>query len=1051
MGRVYKAIWLLAGVSSAEQLPIRVYTTADGLAGDTVNRIVRDDRGFIWLSTTEGLSRFDGYQFTNYGPAQGLPDANVGDFRKTRRGEFWVATRAGVCLFQPDAAKRSHPRFTAYTPSMDQWSQRVQSIVEDTDGSLWLATYRGMYRFFQDRAPPRFEFLDLPVPDIHPRVETALVDRGGALWVATRAGLFRRLPAGRIDRFTTRNGLPSEEIGALIEDSAGRLWVGTKAGLSRIDSDPPDASQALRIRTFTVRDGLIDSDIKVLFESSTGEIWIGTSSGLSELRGAGLDRPSGFLSYTTAQGLPHIEISALAEDLGGNVWVGTAGGGAARISRRGFVSYGPADGLAGQHIISIIETRRGELCVTDVQRPWIRRFDGRRFHSIRPNYQPTATYFGWGWNQAALQDHEGEWWLPSAAGLWRFPAVHDVEELAKVSPKAVYDRKAGLPGDEIFRVFEDRNGDVWMATQWMGHDTWLVRWQRSTGKILPYPETDGMATAFREDRAGNLWAGWYWGGLGRCRQGGKFRMFTGADGVPEGMINDLLLDRAGRLWIASQRGGLGRIDHPEAEQPRIRTLTTADGLSSDQVRCLTEDRWGRIYVGTGHGVDRLDPDAGAGLHIRHYTVADGLAPGVPMVAARDRHGDLWFGTIHGLSRVSPIADEPSIPPPVLITGLQVAGRDITISDLGEVLVSMPALTAAQTHLQFSFTGLGFVSGQNLLYQYRLDGVDTHWSEPSEQRSVHYAGLPPGDYRFRARAINAEGLPSATPAAVQFHIATPLWRTWWFQATGLFFIALAAHALYRFRLSNVLAMERVRINIATDLHDDIGSGLTRIGLLSELALRQLDEAGENAGGVLTRIAGLSRELGESMGDIVWSVNPARDRLQDLTQRMRHYAGESLGARDMALEFRAPEQDLDRRIPLEVRRQVFLIFKESINNVVRHSGGTQAMVELKLEERDLVLRVSDNGRGFRDSGEAQGNGLRSMERRARELGGSLEITSAERGGAAITARVPLGRRRPGWNKYLLKLVGILGYVPVYDGRRHPLQHDPSDDRRRRAGHP
>src|SRR6185369_2782981 len=206
-----------------------------------------------------------------------------------------------------------------------------------------------------------------------------------------------------------------------------------------------------------------------------------------------------------------------------------------------------------------------------------------------------------------------------------------------------------------------------------------------------------------------------------------FDTFTKADGVPLGMIRDLYLDQKGRLWIAGAEGGLGRIDDPQSDHPKIILYTTKEGLSSDQVSCITEDQWGRIYVGTGVGIDRLDPDSG---RLKRYTIADGLPNGFVNIAYRDRSNALWFGTLQGLSKLVPAMEERSEAPPILIQRVRVAGNDLPLSDLGVQQLRDLNFAANNSQLEIKFVSLGYRSGDVLQYQFMLEGADGHWSAPT---------------------------------------------------------------------------------------------------------------------------------------------------------------------------------------------------------------------------------------------------------------------------------------------------------------------------------
>jgi signal transduction histidine kinase len=296
-----------------------------------------------------------------------------------------------------------------------------------------------------------------------------------------------------------------------------------------------------------------------------------------------------------------------------------------------------------------------------------------------------------------------------------------------------------------------------------------------------------------------------------------------------------------------------------------------------------------------------------------------------------------------------------------------------------------------------------VPGEVLRYQYRLEGSNTEWSLPSEQRAITFANLAPGRYRFLVRAIASDDRSSA-PAAVSFRVLPPVWQRWWFLALIFLAITFFLFALYRYRVAQLLEVERIRTRIATDLHDDIGAGLSRIAILSEVARH---EAGElpPVGERLSVIARASRELVDSMSDIVWVINPERDQLRDLTQRMRRFASDVFTARDIQLHFRAPDADQHLKVGADVRRQIFLIFKEAVNNIARHSQATRAEITLKIESGRVVLTVTDNGRGFDLTEITDGNGLTNMRARARMMNGDLKVASTPGGETKINLTAPL----------------------------------------------
>jgi len=565
----------------AKRLPVRAYTTADGLPRNQIHSIVRDSRGFMWMCTGEGLSRFDGYEFTTYGTDQGLPRSTVYDLIETRSGDYWAATNGGLCRFRPGLP--SGPRFLPYRVTGDPKTEYATSVLEDRTGVIWCGTHVGLYRL---EPPDSARLIDLGMPrgsQYYAQVHALLEDRDGTIWVGSGSGLYRRGRDGQTRRYTTRDGLPDDDIYALLEDRQGQIWIGCATGLCRTVPNP-GASGRLVARVYTTQNGLSGNHIQAILETSEGRLWFGNVGGLSELTSnAEPDQPH-FQSYRAAEGLSDRGVQALAEDREHNLWAGTDG--VIKIARNGFTTYGLPDGLHDPNITSIFEDLAGDLCVLSLARNglWINRFDGQRFRATRPKFPPELdwlNYYGWGWKQTAFQDRAGEWWIATGRGLLRFPKVPSVEQLARTSPKALYTARNGLIPEDAFRLFEDSAGDIWVATAAdRGPRNGLRQWLRATGDFRDHSSvTPGLAKAFREDRLGALWIGFNTG-LARYRKG-RFDFFTVADGLPAGDINDLYLDRSGRLWIASAEGGLGRIDDPGSPHPRIVRISTAQGLSGN--------------------------------------------------------------------------------------------------------------------------------------------------------------------------------------------------------------------------------------------------------------------------------------------------------------------------------------------------------------------------------------------------------------------------------------------------------------------------------------
>lgn len=1019
--RVLLALALALGapaVTRAERLPIRTFQATDGLAGDAVRALFRDSRGYLWIATSSGVSRFDGEAFRNYAVAEGLPGPRVRDVAETPDGTIWFATSDGLARLAPDAERTLRP---IVVESLPLPVQTVSRLLADADGRLWVGT-RGLLRLDPSaEGAARFERIALPTGDAD--VGDLAFDRRGGLWIATNAGALLRRPDGTARLFAT--GGPTTGASFVVVDTADRLWTGGPGGLFVADAGALLAAEgdrrplADRARTprfagelpgpsgevlfYDARHGLPDDHLyaATLAGAARDGVWVATRGGATEIRGGRLR------TIGVAQGLAEAPLVAALEDVAGTLWLGGESRGLARLRPTGFVAYDTLDGLADDRAVTLFDGPDGALYAITTSRE-LHRFDGARFERITPRSLFDGRGSGWGWNQFALFDRRGALWFPANGLLARFAPVADPRRLAGARPERRWTVADGLPGDDLFRLFEDRRGDVWVSVI---ASPPLVRLEQGE-RVVPVPQvvggtkTGGAPTAFVETRAGSLWIGFYVGGVARVREG-SWTFFREPEGVPPGFVADLRVDRAGRLWIATTSGGVARVDDPEAEVPEFRRYTTAEGLSTDNARCVVDDAEGRIYVGTARGVDRLDPESG---RIRSYTTEEGLPNSQVWACHAEPDGSLWFGTLHGLARYDPARDRPPVAPEIRITAIRVGGQEVPVAELGARAVDGLEIAPDRNALQIDFAGVGLEAGERPLFQYRLGDPSGEWSEPTPARSVTYSHLGPGAYRFEVRALTQEGRGGATVASVGLRVVPPFWQRPLFLLAVALLLALVAWLFERTRVARLVAVERARTAIAADLHDDVGASVSRIGMLGELARHRLRESPTDADAMLSAIGEQARELAEVTSDIVWAIDPRRDDLGSLAVRLRRFAADLLEARGVALDFSAPPDAERLRLAPEVRRALYLCLKEAIHNAARHSGAARVRVEIVRYGETFLGRVEDDGRGIpagrAEEAASEGrHGLAGLPARAAGVGGRALVTSEPGRGTRVEIALPL----------------------------------------------
>lgn len=1022
----------LALSAAAERLPLKVYNSSQGLAGDAVRALFRDSRGFLWIGTSSGLSRFDGQRFRNYDTGDGLPSPRVTDIAESPDGTLWVTTELGLARLDAQAAPGSGP-FVAEPLPLARVA--VTCVLVDRDGIVWVGGVRPVRLDPRATGAARSRLVEMPAGNTD--TQDFAVGSGGRLWIATGQGLVLRRPDGSVREFAL--GGPNVGASAVTVDGAGRLWVGGPGGLYVVaEATLTDESAAGtpvtdrrtlherarrptrpgelpgrpgEILFYTADDGLAGDFIYSIEASGEGEsaVWVGSRAGASGFADGALR------TITPGQGLPEAAQVVALEDRDGSVWFGSESCGLTRLLPAGFVSFGTADGLASERAASLLDGPDGALDVVTTSRD-LHRFDGRRFDLLTPRMLFPQHLSGWGWNQFVAADRDGAIWYPVHGALYRFPRLADARALRDAAPERRWSEADGLPGPDIFRVYEDRRGDVWVSAIADPPLVRLVGGERiaAVPEVKAGVETGGSPTAFAEDRAGSLWVGFYVGGVARVRDG-RWTFFGAADGVPLGFVSDLFVDHAGRLWIATTSGGVGRVDQPEAERPVFRRYTSAEGLTTSSTRCVTEDRDGRIFIGTSRGIDELDPASG---RVRAFSTENGLPNNLVFACHAAADGRLWFGTLHGLARYDPGQPRERVAPQARITGLTVSGQALPVPELGTSEIAKLELGPQSNSLAIDFVGISPTSDSDVSFQYRLGGEHA-WSAPSGAPSASFPRLGAGRYRFEVRAVAHDGLASLRPAVVSFRILPPFWQRLWFLALVALVLAGLGWLGLRLRVARLVAVERARTRIASDLHDDVGSSLSRIGILGELARQRVRAAPVEAEEMLGEIGREAHELVEATSDIVWAVDPHRDDLGSLVVRLRRFAVDLLEARGVALEFEAPADAAAVVLPPEVRRAFYLCLKESIHNVAKHSNGARARVRIELRAGHLHGEVLDDGGGIASdraaAAEAAGRrGLPGLHRRAQAAGGGVKIDSAPGRGTRVEVTLPLrpqilGRRR------------------------------------------
>ncbi len=969
----------------ASRLPFERFTVEEGLPSDRVLSLSFDHRGFLWLGSSDGAARFDGREFTVYGRDGDERWGPVRAIRSGPDGSLWIADGSTLHVRRPGSIHD----FETLRAADGGWRGTILDLLVDRGGRCWLATSAGVFVAATD-AGSRFEPLQAiaPAPPIHTLAEAA----DGTVWIGSEDGAWS-VDGGGARHLGTAEGLASPSVRAIAPLADGSAWIGTTGGLCVLP--PADTSPARGCRP--AGSGAASREwVMALTADGDSGLVAATNRGLYSLR-AGRE----LVALDPQASLGRAEILALARDAAGDLWIGTAGGGLLRVARNGLTAYGQADGLLATRIASLARLE-GEGIVAIATGHYFHRFDGHRFQGFSPRLPPEVDDLGWPWAQMWARDGKGRTWLATGRGVAVYPPGPGLTMVERSLPERLLGRREGLAGENVQRVFHDRNGMLWISTIDDPECT-LTRYDPRSATAERFCIERGLPpnaapTVFAESPSGSLWTGFFDGHLMRRRPGDREFEDLPTDRRSTGTIHALHFDRHGRLWIGTEAAGVLLLSDPDARQPALDQPLPPSALPATTVRCICEDRAGRIYLGTAAGIVRLGPNAG---QRRWFTIADGLPNSFVDTCIRDADGQLWFGTFDGLARLLPQPELPLPLPRVFISSLVAGGKPVALSDVLVERVPLQVFEPSRREIEIHYSGPEFGTGGQLDFQYRLR-PDDPWSAPRRRTSVLLAGMRPGTYHFAVRAINADGRISPRPAEVEFTILAPVWRRGWFLGLLLGALTVLFLALHRLRIGHMVALERQRTQIAMDLHDEIGAGLGSLALLSDMAGERAEKR-STLRRLVDEIGDAATELSTALDDIVGGLRPGADTLESLARDLAERGRLLFPGQETRFEARLPARWPTTRLGVVVRRNVFLIGLEALHNAARHADPRHVVLEFhSATRRCWVMRIEDDGRGLEASAPprpAGGGGLTGMAHRATEIGARLEIDSAPNDGTRV----------------------------------------------------
>ncbi|HEX3008116.1 MAG TPA: triple tyrosine motif-containing protein [Bacteroidales bacterium] len=465
-------------------------------------------------------------------------------------------------------------------------------------------------------------------------------------------------------------------------------------------------------------------------------------------------------------------------------------------------------------------------------------------------------------------------------------------------------------------------------------------------------------------------------------------------------VQDMMIDHNGDLWMSSLYTGVYKLSINKSGVTKAHLYSSQNGLSSNSITQLVEDKKHNMWFAGPNGAVRMIRANDKKETFTYYNSRNGLGRVVYDILPGDDVACLGFAEGFYVVDINR-KDVVNTPPKVTLSNIAVLGKT---DSLAMRSTGICKLRHNQNFIAFDFASISFARENAILYQYRLLGLDDKWSNYSDRKFVTYNSLKPGRYAFQVRSRAVDGNQASEITEFAFRIRPPFYQTWWFVGLSTLLVITIVYLLYQYRIKQLLKLERLRSRIASDLHDDIGSTLSSISILSELLQTQLD-ANPRSSEMIRKIGSNARNMLESMDDIIWAVNPSNDKFRNLELRIREYAIPLLESKDINFTFSTPAQLNSLPIPMHVRRNVYLIAKEAINNLIKYSNCTEARIEFKENHTMLTMNISDNGKGFDTNVPTDRNGVKNMKQRAEQINAGITIHSAMQQGTQIELSIKI----------------------------------------------
>ncbi len=954
---------LVSGVerSKAQQKPLemrfRHLTLQDGLSQSTINDIYQDETGYIWLATLDGINRYDGKEFKSFKSEIDNPNSMssgyVNSLDADTSGFLWASTNHGVSRLN----LKTHDvrRYLRDSDDPNSLSNNTTThLIVDSQETLWVTTVNGLNRYVAEQ--DHFEHFESDI-----NLSYIFEDHTGTLWVGTGGeGLMqfdrKKQELVSYHNFSgTASSLSNDSINEITEDDKGNLWIGTTNGLKRISPDREE------IRTFTSGSGtrgtLSDNDVQSLFQDSKGRMWVGTENGLN-LYDYASDR---FYVYqhdsSDPQSLIGNRISSINEDNQNILWVGNWTGGVNmyNFNTKGFIHYKNGQDFHNEisdgNVWSFWEDK--EQNIWFVTNGGLNLFDpvSKEFQTDIVETDNPESRSGYVIVDM-MGDSNGNLWLASSQGLKQF----NINERSFKTYAQNSNNPSSLSHDVLLSVFVEDNGNtVWTGTAGKGLD----KLNRETGNFQHYrPDAEDSTSlsgqnvsVIYRDQKGTLWVGTYTGLNRYVEETDNFVQYreniSDTTTISSSLVSSIYEDSKGRLWIGTAKG----LNRYHRDSGTFTYYTEKDGLPDNTIYGIAEDSYGNLFLSTNFGLSKFDPEEET---FSNFDARDGLQENEFNIGAalRSSSGHMYFGGINGFNVFHPDSIKRNMhKPPVVLTDFELFNRSVPVGEyngrtyLQKNISYTDNLTLSYKDdvFSFEFAALDYAIPEKNQFAYKMEGFEEEWNYVGSRNFATYTDLSPGDYTFRVKAANNDGVWNEEGMALSITIVPPFWQTTWFYVIfGLLVVALAFGA-YRYRVRSITERNK------------------RLEREVEERTAELDEKNTELAEKNEHLEELLQELKETRDELVEKAHKAG--MADIASGVLHNVGNILNSVNTSASLIS---DTVRQSKLEGLSQANTILREHIDNlehfIAEHPKGKKLIqYYLKLEEplkkeQDKVLKQS-----------------------------------------------------------------------------------------------